>query len=83
MYIYRYELYLPLHELWVSYIEELLQAVGRGEGKGTNQAQMNQRLLKADFHGSIMKGEVGVCTYVQWNFSSSDTRGTEESVLIL
>lgn len=57
----KYELYLPLHELWVSYIEELLQAVGRGEGKGTNQAQMNQRLLKADFHGSIMKVERSKC----------------------
>ncbi|KAG0366371.1 RNase P/RNase MRP complex subunit [Gamsiella multidivaricata] len=42
----KYELFLPLHELWKGYIEELFGA--------TNPVGFTQKLLKADFHGAII-----------------------------
>lgn len=79
----RYELYLPLHELWKKYMEDLLQ-IGRSiiipalssvpeilyapcaqtakphlqffHCRHTNQSQLNQKVLKADYHGSLLTG---------------------------
>nr|XP_020469391.1 ribonuclease P protein subunit p29 isoform X2 [Monopterus albus] len=46
----RYELFLPLHELWRQYIIDLC-----GGLKPTSSPQfVQQRLLKADFHGAII-----------------------------
>jgi hypothetical protein len=45
---FRYELFVPLHELWLQYIEELY-------GKSSPNI-FGQKLLKADFHGAILTG---------------------------
>lgn len=46
----RYELFLPLHELWRQYIIDLC-----GGLKATSNPQVvQQKLLKADFHGAIL-----------------------------
>ncbi|XP_078066932.1 ribonuclease P protein subunit p29 [Mustelus asterias] len=46
----RYELFLPLHELWKQYIRDLCNGL-----KPDMQTQMIQtKLLKADFHGAIV-----------------------------
>ncbi|XP_028258517.1 ribonuclease P protein subunit p29 [Parambassis ranga] len=46
----RYELFLPLHELWKQYIVDLC-----GGLKPTSSPQfVQQKLLKADFHGAII-----------------------------
>ncbi|KAF0361233.1 ribonuclease P protein subunit p29 [Gigaspora margarita] len=43
---HRYELFIPLNELWLQYIDELY---------GTSSpAVFAQKLLKADFHGAIL-----------------------------
>lgn len=60
----RFEVYLPLHRLWVGYISELLGLGPQPVGEGTEQkavmpnvATTQAKLVKADFHGSIMTGE--------------------------
>ncbi|XP_032394148.1 ribonuclease P protein subunit p29 [Etheostoma spectabile] len=46
----RYELFLPLHELWRQYVIDLC-----GGLKPTSSPQLvQQKLLKADFHGAII-----------------------------
>ncbi|XP_071329024.1 ribonuclease P protein subunit p29 isoform X3 [Trachinotus anak] len=46
----RYELFLPLHELWRQYITDLCSGL-----KPTCSPQfVQQKLLKADFHGAII-----------------------------
>ncbi|XP_026149019.1 ribonuclease P protein subunit p29 [Mastacembelus armatus] len=46
----RYELFLPLHELWKQYIIDLCNGL-----KPTSSPQfVQQKLLKADFHGAII-----------------------------
>ncbi|KAM4597009.1 ribonuclease P protein subunit p29 [Fundulus diaphanus] len=46
----RYELFLPLHKLWGQYITDLC-----GGLKSTSNPQfVQQKLLKADFHGAII-----------------------------
>ncbi|KAF9116957.1 RNase P/RNase MRP complex subunit [Mortierella sp. AM989] len=42
----KYELFLPLHELWKGYMEELFGS--------TNPVAFTQKLLKADFHGALI-----------------------------
>ncbi|CAG8637210.1 24376_t:CDS:10 [Cetraspora pellucida] len=45
---HRYELFIPLNELWLQYIDELY---------GTSSPTIFvQKLLKADFHGAILTG---------------------------
>ncbi|KAL6067308.1 RNase P/RNase MRP complex subunit, variant 3 [Balamuthia mandrillaris] len=44
----RYDLYLPLHELWKQYMSELLSAE-------VNATNFQAKLLKADLHGCIMR----------------------------
>ncbi|XP_032086160.1 ribonuclease P protein subunit p29 [Thamnophis elegans] len=46
----RYEIFIPLHELWKQYIKELCNGL-----KPDAQPQMIQtKLLKADFHGALV-----------------------------
>ncbi|KAN0133351.1 Rof/RNase P-like protein [Lactarius tabidus] len=57
----KWELFVPLHRLWCGYMTELL---GLGTGTGTGRktptltpaaaAGMHAKLVKADFHGSIV-----------------------------
>ncbi|KAI9310004.1 Rof/RNase P-like protein [Dichotomocladium elegans] len=44
----RYELFIPLHELWLGYIRELYE-------QGTNAQIFGQKMLKADFHGALLE----------------------------
>lgn len=60
----RFEAYVPLHHLWLGYVSELLGLGPRPAGTVTEQsaampnvATMHAKLIKADFHGSIMTGE--------------------------
>lgn len=46
----KYQLFLPLHDLWKSYIEDLCN----GLKPGSNPQVIQQKLLKADFHGAIL-----------------------------
>ncbi|KAJ7985883.1 hypothetical protein DPEC_G00345080 [Dallia pectoralis] len=46
----KYEFFLPLHELWKQYIRDLCNGL-RPE---SNPQTIQQRLLKADFHGAIL-----------------------------
>ncbi|KAF5886543.1 ribonuclease P protein subunit p29, partial [Clarias magur] len=46
----KYDLFLPLHDLWKQYITELCNGL-RPE---SNVQVMQQKLLKADFHGAIL-----------------------------
>ncbi|KAI1317448.1 RNase P/RNase MRP complex subunit [Mortierella claussenii] len=53
----KYELFLPLHELWKGYMEELFGS--------TNPLAFTQKLLKADFHGAIITVARSKCpTYI-------------------
>ncbi|KAI9484801.1 Rof/RNase P-like protein [Zychaea mexicana] len=44
----KYAHFEPLHNLWQGYMKELY-------GQGQNPSQFAQKLLKADFHGAIIK----------------------------
>jgi len=61
----RFHLFLPLHKLWMGYMSELLglpqkptHAITRecAVKQMPNASGMHPKLLKADFHGSIMTG---------------------------
>lgn len=64
----RYELFVPLHHLWLGYMSELL---GLGQIPTPipdkpplpNSGALHTKLVKADFHGSIMTGA--------WNIQTS------------
>lgn len=47
----RYELFLPVHELWKQYITDLCN----GLTPNTSPQMVQSKLLKADFHGAIIK----------------------------
>lgn len=47
----KYELFVPLHELWKQYIIDLCN----GLPPTTNPQLVQSKLLKADFHGAIIK----------------------------
>ncbi|CAG8640540.1 2134_t:CDS:2 [Paraglomus brasilianum] len=49
----RYELFVPLHELWTQYINELYGT--------SNSFGFAQKLLKADLHGAIMTVSKSKC----------------------
>jgi len=61
-FIYRFDLFLPLHHLWMGYMSELLGLAQKSSSTSpTTQlmppaAGMHPKLVKADFHGSIMTG---------------------------
>ncbi|KAI8140983.1 Rof/RNase P-like protein [Fennellomyces sp. T-0311] len=44
----KYDHFMPLHNLWQGYMKELYS-------QGQNTQQFGQKLLKADFHGAIVK----------------------------
>ncbi|XP_067305998.1 ribonuclease P protein subunit p29 [Pseudorasbora parva] len=46
----KYELFLPLHELWKQYIVDICG----GLKPGSNPQMIQQKLLKADFHGAVL-----------------------------
>ncbi|THH04257.1 hypothetical protein EW145_g5654 [Phellinidium pouzarii] len=55
----KYELFIPLHHLWLGYMSELLclsQAPASQPTNPTmpNSAAMHGKLVKADFHGSVI-----------------------------
>lgn len=59
----RYELFIPPHHLWLGYMSELLGLWKAPEHQTTgttptmpNSAGMHAKLVKADFHGSIISG---------------------------
>ncbi|KAF8986471.1 RNase P/RNase MRP complex subunit [Entomortierella lignicola] len=53
----KYELFMPLHELWKGYMDELFRS--------TNPVAFTQKLLKADFHGALITVSRSKCpTYV-------------------
>lgn len=45
----RYDLFEPLHQLWLGYMKEL-------HGQGHDPQVFRQKLLKADYHGAIIEG---------------------------
>lgn len=56
----RFELFVPLHHLWLGYMSELLGLPPRSTSSLSTMppaAGMHAKLVKADFHGSIMTGE--------------------------
>ncbi|XP_017314101.1 ribonuclease P protein subunit p29 [Ictalurus punctatus] len=46
----KYDLFLPLHDLWKQYITDLCN----GLRPDSNPQVMQQKLLKADFHGAVL-----------------------------
>lgn len=64
MFLSRYHLFLPLHQMWMGYMSELLGLQPRpSQPAPTSVAKdmpkssgMHPKLVKADFHGSIMTG---------------------------
>jgi ribonuclease P protein subunit POP4 len=48
----QYTSFLPLHDLWNGYMNDLKDG-------GELPEQFAQKLLKADFHGSILTGKDG------------------------
>lgn len=59
----RFEMYVPLHRLWLGYVSELLGLGPQPAGTVTEQnaampnvATVHAKLVKADLHGSIMTG---------------------------
>ena len=60
----RFDLFLPLHHLWMGYMSELLGLSREPSSANTSAMEkampssgsMFPKLLKADFHGSIMTG---------------------------
>ncbi|KAJ6626029.1 Rof/RNase P-like protein [Mycena sp. CBHHK59/15] len=52
----KFTLFLPLHHLWMGYMSELLNLPQPSSGppRPPSGAAMHPKLLKADFHGSIM-----------------------------
>lgn len=53
-----YESYLPLHQLWLEYMEELVNFNSFTPGRMMN---VQQRLLKADLHGSLLTVQRSKC----------------------
>ncbi|KAL1712905.1 Rof/RNase P-like protein [Schizophyllum commune] len=55
----RFELFLPLHHLWMGYMSELMELTQpnndkRAEDSMPGSAGMHAKLVKADLHGSIL-----------------------------
>lgn len=64
----RFDLFLPLHRLWLGYMSELLalsvpppSIVSSGLQALPAVAGMHAKLVKADFHGSIITGLYTSC----------------------
>ncbi|KAJ7726811.1 hypothetical protein DFH07DRAFT_1066606 [Mycena maculata] len=51
----KFALFLPLHHLWLGYMSELLNLPQPGgASRALSSAAIHTKLLKADFHGSII-----------------------------
>nr|GAT43565.1 predicted protein [Mycena chlorophos] len=52
----KFALFLPLHQLWLGYMSELLNLLQPGSGppRVLSGLAVHPRLVKADFHGSIL-----------------------------
>lgn len=60
---HRFELFVPLHMLWLGYMSELLSLSPQPAAPSADPASampgtagMHAKLIKADFHGAIVKG---------------------------
>lgn len=76
----RYELFLPLHQLWKSYIAELLGLSSQPQTPISpssvvmpNVQAMQAKLVKADYHGSIISGKTlsGVMYFIPICYSTT------------
>ncbi|KAJ7607557.1 Rof/RNase P-like protein, partial [Roridomyces roridus] len=76
----RFELFLPLHHLWMGYMSELLglPRPGSGAPRAPSGAAVHPKLLKADFHGSIMTvyQSKNTATIGLWGIVIHETEGT-------
>ncbi|OAX39437.1 hypothetical protein K503DRAFT_813155 [Rhizopogon vinicolor AM-OR11-026] len=58
----KFDLFLPLHQLWMRYMSELLELSPTASVPTTetmpSASSMHAKLVKADFHGSILTGFV-------------------------
>ena len=76
---YRWELFVPLHRLWCGYMSELLPlSASPANGSASPMAMpmavgMHAKLVKADFHGSIV---TGAC--VLFFFAPAATRNNDD-----
>lgn len=94
----KFEMYLPLHRLWLGYISELLglgpqpaETVTEEKAAMPNVTAMQSKLVKADFHGSIMTvrqsknpclvGISGIVVYESENGFRVITRGNKLKML--
>ena len=66
--VFRWDAFVPLHRLWLGYMSELLgltaaDTLGKGQTAHAMKAAMpsaagmHAKLVKADFHGSIMTSQ--------------------------
>ena len=58
----RFELFVPLHQLWIRYMLELLglgvpDSLSSHEGKMPSASSMHAKLVKADLIGALLTGE--------------------------
>lgn len=59
----RFELFVPLHQLWMGYMSELLglgvpdASSSTHEGKMPSASSMHAKLVKADMNGALLTGE--------------------------
>jgi ribonuclease P protein subunit POP4 len=70
----RFDLFLPLHLLWMGYMSELLGLSPPPSTPATelipNASSMHAKLVKADFHGSILTGMqvLSSCAHILMSF---------------
>ena len=63
----RFDLFVPLHRLWMGYMSELLDLPPPSStfsDRIPNSASMHAKLVKADLHGSILTGGSTFAFYV-------------------
>ena len=60
----KWALFVPLHRLWCGYMAELLGPTGTVSVAQAAAAGMHAKLVKADFHGSIVTGTCVCFVYV-------------------
>lgn len=49
-----YEMYLPLHDLWLQYFREVMELKNLKLIQNADKTHLYSKLLKADYHGCIM-----------------------------
>lgn len=58
----RYELYVPLHQMWLGYIWEILGITEEGNGTYVTAQGAGSKLASADYHGAEMMVVRSRCT---------------------